>query len=108
MATLGFLFLLLPIAGLAWLLAARARRLRAGAPPPFPEDFLLEEAEVVAPIGPGMSGRVEVRKRGAAAELLARAEDPAQAFERGARVRLIDYRDGSYLVEPADEEHLVR
>ena len=24
-----------------------------------------------------------------------------------ARVRLIDYRDGAYLVEPADEEHLV-
>jgi hypothetical protein len=71
-----------------------------------PEEFLLEEAAVVVPIGPGMMGKVEVRKYGAAAEVYAKAEDPAQAFARGSRVRLIDYRDGSYLVEPADEEHL--
>jgi len=72
-----------------------------------PEDFILEEATVVVPIAPGLMGKAEVRKYGAASSIYARAEDPAQAFERGAKVRIIDYRDGSYLVEPADEEHLV-
>jgi hypothetical protein len=84
------------------------RRLRTGRGSNLsPEEFLLEEAVVVAPIAPGMAGKVEVRKNRTAAEVFARAEDPAQAFARGARVRLIDYRDSVYLVEPADEEHLV-
>ena len=70
-----------------------------------PEECLLEEAGVIEPIGPGMAGRVELHKTGLV--LRARAEDPAQAFASGARVRLIDYRDGIYLVEASDEEHRV-
>jgi membrane protein implicated in regulation of membrane protease activity len=91
---------LLAGAGIAALARFLRRSLRRDLDSSFsPEEFLLEEAQVIVPIGPGMMGKVEVRKY--------RAEDPAQAFARGARVRLIDYREGSYLVEPADEEHLV-
>lgn len=72
-----------------------------------PEGLLLQEAEITAPIAPGMAGRVAVRRRGVVLEVSARAEDADQAFARGMRVRLIDYRDGSYLVEAADVEHLV-
>jgi membrane protein implicated in regulation of membrane protease activity len=99
---------LLAGAGIAALARFLRRSLRRDLDSSFsPEEFLLEEAQVIVPIGPGMMGKVEVRKYGAATEVYARAEDPAQAFARGARVRLIDYREGSYLVEPADEEHLV-
>jgi hypothetical protein len=86
----------------------RVLRGRARAGPDFePEELLLEEAEVTAPIAPGMAGRVKVRKRGVASDVFAKGERADQAFARGMRVRLIDYRDGAYLVEPADEEHLV-
>jgi hypothetical protein len=83
------------------------RRLRRGGPgsEPSPEDCLLEEAGVVEPLAPGMTGRVELHKTGLVVR--ARAQDPSQAFASGARVRLIDYRDGIYFVEPSDREHLV-
>jgi len=73
-----------------------------------PEEFLLEQAEVIEPIAPGVTGRVRVRRGDLSAEIDARGEPGDQAFARGMQVRLIDYRDGSYLVEPWDEEHLVR
>lgn len=73
-----------------------------------PEDFLLDEAVVTVPVAPGMLGKAAVRRYGAEVEVYIRAEDPAQAFARGERVRLIDYAEGSYLVEPADAEHMVR
>ena len=72
-----------------------------------PEDFILEEAAVTVPLAPGMMGKIIVRRYGAELELFARARDPAQAFVRGDRVRVIDYSDECYVVEAADEEHLV-
>jgi len=53
-------------------------------------------------------GKAEIRKYGVAVEVFIRAADPAQAFARGGRVRIIDYSDECYLVEPAEEEHQVR
>jgi hypothetical protein len=84
--------LLALLVALALLAAAGflARRRRAPAPGPKAEDLLLGEAKVVEPIAPGMAGKVELSKAGAALPLPARAQDPAQAFERGALVRLID------------------
>jgi hypothetical protein len=89
-------------------LALRARLARTGRNP-NPESYLLEEATVVEPIAPGMEGKAELRKRGALPHVMrARATDAGQAFARGAKVRVIDYRDGCCFIESVDEEHLVR
>jgi membrane protein implicated in regulation of membrane protease activity len=72
-----------------------------------PEDFILEEAQVTVSIAPGLMGKAEVRKYGAASEVYVRAKAGDLAFPRGSRVRIIDYRDDCYLVEAADEQHLV-
>lgn len=72
-----------------------------------PEDFILEEAQITVSIAPGLMGKAEVRKYGAASEIYVRAKAGDLAFPRGSRVRIIDYRDDCYLVEAADEQHLV-
>jgi hypothetical protein len=73
------------------------------------EDILLEEAVVVEPIAPGMEGKAEIRRQGAKPVLcLVRATDASQAFARGAKVRVIDLREGTCIIEGADEVHLVR
>lgn len=72
-----------------------------------PEDFILEEAQVTVSIASGLMGKAEVRKYGAASEIYVRAKAGDLAFPRGSRVRIIDYRDDCYLVEAADEQHLV-
>jgi hypothetical protein len=96
-------------AGLAAFFSVRALRAGAKGASPAPEALLLEEAVVTEPIAPGMEGKAELRKRGAKPlNLRARAMDSAQAFARGAKVRVIDYREGCCLIESADEEHLVR
>ncbi len=96
-------------AGLAVFLSIRALRSGAGGASPNPETLLLEEAIVTEPIAPGMEGKAELRRQGSKAlSLRARAMDSDQAFARGAKVRVIDYREGCCLIESADEEHLVR
>lgn len=73
------------------------------------EEVLLEEAVVVEPVAPGMEGRAEIRKQGARPILFrVRATDASQAFARGARVRVIDLREGTCIIEGADEVHVVR
>jgi hypothetical protein len=72
-----------------------------------PEDLILEEAVVTVPLAPGMMGKAELRKSGMVVEIQVKAVDGDQAFARGSRVRVIDYRNECYLVEPSDEEHLV-
>jgi hypothetical protein len=96
-------------AGFAAFIVIRARRPRGGASPRRSEDLLLEDAIVTEPVAPGMEGRAEIRKEGAEPLLLrVRANDSAQAFARGSAVRVIDLREGCYVIEGADEEHLVR
>jgi hypothetical protein len=75
----------------------------------LPEAILLEEAVVTVPVAPGMEGKAEIRKRGAKPlPLRIRATDASQAFARGAKVRVIDMREGMCIIENADEVHLVR
>jgi hypothetical protein len=96
-------------AAFAVFLAFRAPGLGSSATPPAPESFLLEEAVVTEPIAPGMEGKAELRKRGSKPlSLRVRATDSAQAFARGAKVRVIDLREGCCIIENADEVHLVR
>jgi hypothetical protein len=71
------------------------------------EDFILEEAEVTVPVAPGLMGKAVVRKYGALSEVFIKATSEAAAYARGAKVRIIDYQEDCYLVEAADEEHLV-
>ncbi len=95
--------------GLAAFLVLRRFRPLDAVPSPAPESLLLEETTVTEPIAPGMEGRAEFRKRGSKPlPLRVRAMDPAQAFARGAKVRVIDFRDGCCIVENSDEVHLVR
>lgn len=99
-------------AGFAVFLFVRGRRGVSGAAgrlSPAPESLLLEEAIVTEPIAPGMEGKAELRKHGSRPlPLRVRAMDADQAFARGAKVRVIDFREGCCFVENADEVHLVR
>lgn len=97
-------------AGVAIALLARALRkfVRRDLDSSFSaEDFLLEEAEITVPVAPGLLGKAIVAKFGAQAEVYVKATTPDHAFARGDRVRIIDFQDDCYLVEAADEEHLV-
>lgn len=109
MGTIGSILIALAlcalVAGAAYLVERFRRRGRGAAT--RPEDLILEEALVTRAIPSDGEGRVAARKRGPDAELPARARAPGQGFPVGAKVRIIDYRDGRYLVEAADEEHLV-
>ena len=90
-------------------LVLRALRFGQGGIPLVPEAIILEEADVTEPIAPGLEGKAVLRRRGSPSlALRARATDSAQAYARGAKVRVIDFRDGCCFVEAADEEHLVR
>lgn len=67
------------------------------------EEFLMEEAVVSIPASPGRMGKAELRKFGADIELYVRAKDPARALAKGERVRVVDYADECYYVEPVSE-----
>ena len=96
------------VAALAAFLLRFDRRSKAAKAPLSPEALLLEEAIVSEPIAPGLEGRAEIRtKKDETLSLRARASDSNQAFARGTRVRVIDYREGCCFVESADELHLV-
>jgi Na+-transporting NADH:ubiquinone oxidoreductase subunit NqrC len=105
-----FIVVVILIAGIVVLLAfpcvLRRKRQNTAA---VPEAILLEEAVVTEPVAPGMEGKARICKRGLGTfALRVRATDASQAFARGAKVRVIDLRDGLCIVESADEEHLVR
>ena len=105
-AALAVLGVGLAVLALAKGLKSLARRER---PSSFQaEDFILEEAEITVPVAPGLTGKAEVRKYRSVSEVSVMATSGAAAYARGARVRIIDYQDGCYLIEAADEEHLVR
>jgi hypothetical protein len=82
-----------------------------------PEALILEEAELVEALAPGLEGKARVLRRAAGSardgiagkslEVRVRGADESSAFTRGTRVRLIDWRAGVFLVEAADAEHLV-
>lgn len=110
---LGALSSVLWAAGAGFVIAALARVLRRVLRKDLDssftaEDFILEEAEVTVPVSPGLMGKAIVKKYGAQAEVYVRATSPEKAFIRGDLVRIIDFQDDCYLVEAADEEHLVR
>ena len=96
-------------AGIAVFLMFRALRSGGVAAPSNPETLLLEEAIVTEPVAPGMEGKAEIRRQGSGTlALRIRATDESQAFARGAKVRVIDFREGCCYIESSDEEHLVR
>ena len=96
-------------AGLAVFLMVRALRSGGVAAAANPEALLLEEAIVTEPVAPGMEGKAEIRRQGSGPlALRIRATDDSQAFARGAKVRVIDFREGCCYIESSDEEHLVR
>ena len=106
-----FLYVVIIVLVLAFVAYFSIHALRSGRnrPAPSPEALLLEEAIVTQPIAPGMEGKAEIRKPGVLPIVLrVRTTDSAQAFARGAKVRIIDFRDGCWFIESADEEHLVR
>lgn len=99
-----------------FLILVRTRR-RGSAEGGRPEALILEEAEMLEAMAPGLEARARVisRRKGPAAkdvtghglDVQVRGADPADAFERGARVRLLDWSEGVFTVEAADAEHLV-
>jgi hypothetical protein len=106
--TIAIIVVIALAAGIAAFLIFRAPRGGSGGIP-APETLLLEEATITEAVAPGLEGKAEIRKRGAASlALRARATDGAQAYPRGTKVRVIDIRDGCCYVESADEEHLAR
>jgi len=67
------------------------------------EEFLMEEALVTIAAAPGQMGKAELRKFGADLELYVRATDPSRPLSKGERVRIVDYADECYYVEPVSE-----
>lgn len=111
METLKAIYIALAVLVVGAVLVALARALRSRRGPSSSfqaEDIILEEAEITVPVAPGLTGKALVRKHGAPREVSVRATSGASAYARGARVRIIDYQDDCYLIEAADEEHLVR
>jgi membrane protein implicated in regulation of membrane protease activity len=64
------------------------------------EEFLMEEGVIVVPAAPGEMGKAEVRKYGASVELYVRASVGSIALAKGDRVRVVDFGDECYFVEP--------
>ena len=90
-----------------WLRFRCGKKRSSQALPPQ-DEFLLEEAEISRPVAPGLIGQATIAASAALVEVPVKAADPAQAFARGTRVRVIDYSGDCYIVEPAEEEHQVR
>lgn len=64
------------------------------------EELLMEEAEIVVPVEPGMMGQAELRKFGANLDIYVKASDPKLALPKGTRVRIVDGSEELYTVEP--------
>lgn len=67
-----------------------------------PEEFLLDEAEILVSVTPGAMGKALVKRYGAAQEIYVRALDGAAAFPAGTRVRIADFDESCYYVEAVD------
>jgi hypothetical protein len=57
---------------------------------------------VTVPVGAGMMGKAEVRKFGANVEIYVKAADPGLAIPKGAAVRVVDFSEEFYTVEPLE------
>ncbi len=64
-----------------------------------PGEFIMDEATVTVPIGPGAMGKIAVRRYGVETELYARAKDAALSLPRGAKVRIVDWDSDCHWVE---------
>ncbi|MDR2500841.1 MAG: hypothetical protein LBD37_07170 [Treponema sp.] len=67
-----------------------------------PEAFLLEKAVVLTPIAPGSIGKAAVRLFGREREIYVRCRDARLALLKGCAIRIVDYDDSLYWIEPLD------
>ncbi|HRW23213.1 MAG TPA: hypothetical protein P5298_02265, partial [Spirochaetia bacterium] len=101
-----------PVASLAWsagaglFIAALSKALRAFIRKDLdssikPAEFIMDEAVVTVPVLPGEMGKATVRSYGKETELYVRSRDAAAAFPKGSAVRIVDFDDDCYWIEPA-------
>jgi len=65
-----------------------------------PEEFIMDEATMTVSIIPGAMGKAAVRRYGTEHELFVRAKDIQTAFIKGEKVRIVDFDDDCYWIEP--------
>ncbi|MBU0926815.1 MAG: hypothetical protein KKA67_03645 [Spirochaetes bacterium] len=99
-----------PGASLAWsagagvFIAALARALRSLVRKDLdssikPEEFIMDEATIIVPVGAGAMGKAVVRRYGRETELYVRSREPGKEFPKGSAVRIVDFDDDCYWVE---------
>ncbi len=65
-----------------------------------PEEFLMEPAIVSVSVQPGAMGKAIVRHADLETELFVRAKDALLVVKKGTMVRIVDYTDDCYWIEP--------
>jgi hypothetical protein len=65
-----------------------------------PDEFLMEKAVILTPVLPGEAGKAAVRQFGREQEIYVRCRDTAAAFSKGAEVRIVDFDESWYWIEP--------
>lgn len=67
-----------------------------------PEEFLMDLATISVPVQPGAMGKIIVRRYDHEQELYVRAKDPQLGLKKGSIVRIVDFTDDCYWVEPEE------
>jgi hypothetical protein len=67
-----------------------------------PEEFLMEKAVLLLPLNPGTIAKAVVKQYGKETEIYVKCGNPGTAIEKGAEVRIIDFDNELYWIEPVD------
>jgi hypothetical protein len=69
-----------------------------------PEEFLMEKAVLLLPLGPGTIAKAVVRQYGKETEIYVKCRDSRAAMEKGTEVRIVDFDNELYWIEAANEK----
>jgi hypothetical protein len=69
-----------------------------------PEEFLMEKAVLLLPLGPGTIAKAVVRQYGKETEIYVKCRDPRAAMKKGTEARIIDFDHELYWIEAVDEK----
>ncbi len=65
-----------------------------------PAEFIMDEAIVTVPVLPGEMGKATVRSYGKETDLYVRSKDARATFPKGSAVRIVDFDDDCFWIEP--------
>ncbi|MDR3276369.1 MAG: hypothetical protein LBT11_04025 [Treponema sp.] len=68
-----------------------------------PEEFLMEKALLLVPMEPGSLGKAVIRQYGREQEIYVKCSDTALALPKGTELRIVNYDESTYYVEPIND-----